>query len=302
MQRLQVNRECKSMFRGSMVAVVTPMQADGALDFSALARLVEFHIENGTDALIAVGTTGESATLDFEEHIAVVSKVVELVRRRIPVIAGTGANSTREALHLTQRAMAAGADACLLVTPYYNKPTQEGLYRHYKLIADSVPIPQILYNVPGRTACDMQPETVERLADTPNIVGIKEASTLERIQELVRRCGDRLDVYSGDDGIAAEAILSGAKGNISVTANVAPRLMHEMCAAALAGDRARTEAINQQVAGLHKALFFESNPIPVKWAVSQLGLIPPGIRLPLTPLSEQFQPAVRAAMQQAGVL
>jgi len=290
------------MFRGSMVAVVTPMQADGALDFAALAQLVEFHIENGTDALIAVGTTGESATLDFEEHIAVVSKVVELVRRRIPVIAGTGANSTREALHLTQRAMAAGADACLLVTPYYNKPTQEGLYRHYKLIADSVPIPQILYNVPGRTACDMQPETVERLADTPNIVGIKEASTLERIQELVRRCGDRLDVYSGDDGIAAEAILSGAKGNISVTANVAPRLMHEMCAAALAGDRARTEAINQQVAGLHKALFLESNPIPVKWAVSQLGLIPPGIRLPLTLLSEQFQPAVRAAMQQAGVL
>lgn len=290
------------MFRGSMVAVVTPMQADGALDFAALAGLIEFHIENGTDALIAVGTTGESATLDFEEHIAVVAKVVELVRRRIPVIAGTGANSTREALHLTQRAMAAGADACLLVTPYYNKPTQEGLYRHYKLIADSVPIPQILYNVPGRTACDMKPETVERLADTPNIVGIKEASTLERIQELVRRCGDRLDVYSGDDGIAAEAILSGAKGNISVTANVAPRLMHEMCAAALAGDRARTEAVNRQVAGLHKALFLESNPIPVKWAVGQLGLIPPGIRLPLTPLSEQFQPAVRAAMQQAGVL
>ncbi len=290
------------MFRGSMVAVVTPMQADGALDFAALASLVEFHIENGTDALIAVGTTGESATLDFEEHIAVVAKVVELVRRRIPVIAGTGANSTREALHLTQRAMAAGADACLLVTPYYNKPTQEGLYRHYKLIADSVPIPQILYNVPGRTACDMQPDTVERLADTPNIIGIKEASNLERIQELVRRCGDRLDVYSGDDGIAAEAILSGAKGNISVTANVAPRLMHEMCDAALAGDRARTEAINHQVAGLHKALFLESNPIPVKWAVGQLGLIPPGIRLPLTPLSEQFQPAVRAAMQQAGVL
>ena len=290
------------MFRGSMVAVVTPMQADGALDFAALAGLVEFHIENGTDALIAVGTTGESATLDFEEHIAVVAKVVELVRRRIPVIAGTGANSTREALHLTQRAMEAGADACLLVTPYYNKPTQEGLYRHYKLIADSVAIPQILYNVPGRTACDMKPDTVERLADTPNIVGIKEASTLERIQELVRRCGDRLDVYSGDDGIAAEAILSGAKGNISVTANVAPRLMHEMCAAALAGDRTRTEAANSQVTGLHKALFLESNPIPVKWAVGQLGLIPPGIRLPLTPLSEQFQPAVRAAMQQAGVL
>ena len=289
------------MFRGSMVAVVTPMQADGALDFAALARLVEFHIENGTDAIVAVGTTGESATLDFEEHITVVRKVVELVRGRIPVIAGSGANSTREALHLTERAMQVGADACLLVAPYYNKPTQEGLYRHYKLIADSVPIPQILYNVPGRTACDIKPETVERLADAPNIVGIKEASTLERIQELVRRCGDRLDVYSGDDGVAAEAILSGAKGNISVTANVAPRLMHEMCAAALAGDRAAAEALDQRAAGLHKALFLESNPIPVKWAVGQLGLIPPGIRLPLTPLAESFQPAVRAAMRQAGV-
>ena len=290
------------MFRGSMVAVVTPMKADGALDFEALARLVEFHIENGTDAIIAVGTTGESPTLDFEEHITVIRKVVELVKDRIPVIAGTGANSTSEALHLTQRAMAVGADACLLVTPYYNKPTQEGLYRHYKRIADAVPIPQILYNVPGRTACDLKPETVERLADIPNIIGIKEASTLERIQELLRRCGDRLDVYSGDDGIAAEAILSGAKGVISVTANVAPRLMHDMSVAALAGDRAGTEAINTQLAGLHQALCLESNPIPVKWAVHQLGLIPPGIRLPLLPLSEPFQPAVRAAMQQAGVL
>ncbi|HRY16047.1 MAG: 4-hydroxy-tetrahydrodipicolinate synthase [Candidatus Competibacteraceae bacterium] len=290
------------MFRGSMVAIVTPMQADGRLDFTALENLVEFHIENGTDGIIAVGTTGESATLDFEEHITVVRKVVEKVRGRIPVIAGTGANSTSEALHLTRWAMEVGADACLLVTPYYNKPTQEGLYQHYKLIADSVAIPQILYNVPGRTACDLKPETVERLADTPNIVGIKEASILERIQELVRRCGDRMDIYSGDDGIAAEAILSGAKGNISVTANVAPRLMHEMCVAALAGDRAGAEAINSQLAELHKTLFLESNPIPVKWAVSQLGLIPPGIRLPLTPLSESFQPAVRAAMQQAGVL
>lgn len=281
------------MFRGSMVAVVTPMTADGALDFEALARLVEFHIENGTDAIISVGTTGESATVDFEEHIQVVRRVVELVGSRIPVIAGTGANSTTEALHLTQRSMEAGADACLLVTPYYNKPTQEGLYRHYKLIADSVAIPQILYNVPGRTACDLKPETVERLADIPNIVGIKEASTLERIQDLVRRLGDRMDVYSGDDGIAAEAMLAGAKGVISVTANVAPRLMREMAAAALAGDRARAEALNARLAGLHKALFLESNPIPVKWAVHQLGLIPPGIRLPLTPLSESCQPAVR---------
>ncbi len=290
------------MFRGSMVAVVTPMKEDGALDFEALARLVEFHIENGTDAIISVGTTGESATVDFEEHIQVVRRVVELVRNRIPVIAGTGANSTAEALHLTQRAMEAGADACLLVTPYYNKPTQEGLYRHYHLIADSVAIPQILYNVPGRTACDLKPETVERLADIPNIVGIKEASTLERIQDLVRRLGDRMDVYSGDDGIAAEAMLGGAKGVISVTANVAPRLMREMAAAALAGDRAQTEAINARLVGLHQALFLESNPIPVKWAVHQLGLIPPGIRLPLTPLSESCQSAVRAAMQQAGVI
>ena len=290
------------MFRGSMVAIVTPMRADGALDYEALARLVEFHIENGTDAMIAVGTTGESATLDFEEHIRVVRRMVELVKGRIPVIAGTGANSTSEALHLTQRSMEAGADACLLVTPYYNKPTQEGLYRHYKLIADSVAIPQILYNVPGRTACDLKPETVERLADIPNIIGIKEASTLERIQELVRRCGDRLDVYSGDDGIAAEAILGGAKGVISVPANVAPRAMHDMSSAALAGDRARTEAVNGRLVELHKALFLESNPIPVKWAVNQLGLIPPGIRLPLTPLSEPFQPAVRAAMQQAGAI
>jgi 4-hydroxy-tetrahydrodipicolinate synthase len=289
------------MFRGSMVAVVTPMKADGALDFEALARLVEFHLENGTDAIIAVGTTGESATVDFEEHVRVVRRVVEWVKSRIPVIAGTGANSTTEALHLTQRAMEAGADACLLVTPYYNKPTQEGLYRHYRLIADSVAIPQILYNVPGRTACDLKPETVERLAGIPNIVGIKEASTLERIQDLVRRLGDRMDVYSGDDSIAAEAMLGGAKGVISVTANVAPRLMHEMAAAALAGDRARAEALNGRLAGLHQALFLESNPIPAKWAVHQLGLIPPGIRLPLTPLSESFHPAVREAMRQAGV-
>jgi hypothetical protein len=200
------------MFRGSMVAVVTPMKADGALDFEALTRLVEFHIDQGTDGIIAVGTTGESATVDFEEHIEVVRWVVKQVKGRIPVIAGTGANSTDEALHLTQRSMEAGADACLLVTPYYNKPTQEGLYRHYKLIANSVAIPQILYNVPSRTACDLKPETVERLADIPNIIGIKEASTLERIQELLRRCGDRLDVFSGDDGIAAEAILSGGQG------------------------------------------------------------------------------------------
>jgi 4-hydroxy-tetrahydrodipicolinate synthase len=285
-----------------MVAIVTPMRDDGSLDVDALGRLVEFHIEQGTDAIIAVGTTGESATLDFEEHIEVVRLTVKLVKGRIPVIAGTGANSTTEALHLTQHAMAAGADACLLVTPYYNKPTQEGLYRHYRLIAERVAIPQILYNVPGRTACDLKLETVERLADIPNIVGIKEASTLERIQELVQRCGDRIKVFSGDDGIAAEAMLSGASGVISVTANVAPRAMHELSVAALAGQREQTKAINQSLVELHKALFLESNPIPVKWAVSQLGLMPAGIRLPLTPLLESFHPAVRMAMQQAGVI
>lgn len=301
MRRLWLIRENKHMFRGSMVAVVTPMRADGALDFAALARLVEFHIDSGTSALIAVGTTGESATLDFAEHTEVVRQVVALAKGRIPVIAGTGANSTSEALHLTQDAKTVGADACLLVTPYYNKPTQEGLYRHYRLIAEQVAIPQILYNVPGRTACDLKPETVERLVEIPNIVGIKEASTLERIQDLTSRLRGRIAVYSGDDGIAAEAILSGAQGVISVTANVAPRLMSEMAAAALAGDRARTEMLNAKLAGLHKALFLESNPIPVKWAVQQLGLIPPGIRLPLTPLSEGLQPAVREAMQQAGV-
>ncbi len=291
------------MFRGSMVAIVTPMAADGTLDFAALTRLVEFHIENGTDAIIAVGTTGESATLDWEEHIAVVRHVVETVRSRVPVIAGTGANSTSEALFLTQKAMEVGADACLLVTPYYNKPTQEGLYRHYKQIADRVAIPQILYNVPGHTACDLKPETVERLADIPNIVGIKEASgSIERIQELVQRLGERMDVYSGDDALAAAAMLNGARGVISVTANVAPQLMHEMCVAALAGDRAQAETLDARLAGLHRALFLESNPIPVKWAVAQLGLIPAGIRLPLTPLSEALYPDVRAAMRQAGVL
>ncbi len=291
------------MFHGSIVAIVTPMAADGALDFDALARLIAFHLENSTDAIVAVGTTGESATLNFEEHCTVIRRIVELVKGRLPVIAGTGANSTSEAIHLTRDAMQAGADACLLVTPYYNKPTQEGLYHHFKLIAETVPIPQILYNVPGRTACDMLPETVERLADIPNIVGIKEASgSVERIGELVSRCGNRMDIFSGDDAIAAEAILNGARGTISVTANVAPQAMHKLCAAALAGDRSETERINNSLAPLHKALFLESNPIPVKWAIKQLGLIPPGIRLPLTPLSERFHSNVRQAMEQAGVL
>ena len=290
------------MFWGSMVAIVSPMQSDGALDYRALAQLVEFHIESGTRAIVAVGTTGESATLDFDEHAEFVRRTVQLVAKRVPVIAGTGSNSTSEAVYMSGQAQDAGADACLLVTPYYNKPTQEGLYRHYKEIAERVAIPHILYNVPGRTACDLLPETVERLAGVPNIVGIKEASTLERIEDLVRRCGDRLAIFSGDDGMAAAAMLAGAKGVISVTANVAPRAMCELSDAALAGDRARVAEIDGRLVGLHKALFLESNPIPVKWAVNQLGLIPPGIRLPMTPLSKSFQPAVRAAMQQAGVI
>ena len=291
------------MFHGSMVALVTPMHADGSLDHDSLASLIEFHIENGTDAIVAVGTTGESATLDMKEHAGLLREMIERVRGRIPVIAGTGANCTREAIELTRCAMEAGADACLLVTPYYNKPTQEGLYLHHKAIANAVPIPQILYNVPGRTACDMLPETVERLSVISNIVGIKEATgNLERGREILERCGDRLDLYSGDDATAMELILMGARGDISVTANVAPRAMHEMCAAALRGDREEAHAINRRLTALHRDLFVESNPIPVKWALYEMGLIPPGIRLPLTVLSECHHNTVRAALREAGVL
>jgi 4-hydroxy-tetrahydrodipicolinate synthase len=291
------------MFHGSMVALVTPMHADGSLDYEALDGLVDFHVENGTDAIVAVGTTGESATLDEEEHCGVVRRVVERAAGRIPVIAGTGSNSTREAIDLTRCAMAAGADACLLVTPYYNKPSQEGLYRHYRAVAEAVPTPQILYNVPGRTACDMLPETVARLAEIPNIVGIKEATgSLERARDIMDRCGDKLDVYSGDDATAMELILAGAKGDISVTANVAPKAMHDMCAAALAGNRAEAEGINAHLMPLHKNLFLEANPIPVKWALLEMGLIGEGIRLPLTSLAEHHHAALREAMQAAGVL
>ncbi|GAB4345030.1 MAG: 4-hydroxy-tetrahydrodipicolinate synthase [Gammaproteobacteria bacterium] len=291
------------MFQGSMVALVTPMLPDGEVDTEALQRLVDFHVENGTDAIVAVGTTGESATLDTKEHLAVVRDVVRMAAGRIPVIAGTGANSTTEAIELTQGAMEAGADACLLVTPYYNKPTQEGLYRHFKAVAEAVAIPQILYNVPGRTACDMLPETVERLASISNIVGIKEATgDVERAREIMARCGDRLDVYSGDDGTAMELMLAGGKGDISVTANVVPKAMSAMCAAAIAGDREQAEALNRPLESLHKALFLESNPIPVKWALYEMGLIQQGIRLPLTPLAEQYREPLRAAMKEAGAL
>jgi 4-hydroxy-tetrahydrodipicolinate synthase len=291
------------MFHGSMVALVTPMREDGALDEGSLERLVEWHIEQGSDALVAVGTTGESATLDEHEHCHVIKRVVRMARGRIPVIAGTGANSTTEAISLTRCAMQAGADACLLVTPYYNKPTQEGLFLHHKAIAEAVPIPQILYNVPGRTAVDMLPETVARLAEIPNIVGMKDATgNLQRARELIDSCGDKIDLYSGDDATAMEFILMGGKGDISVTANVAPRAMHDMCAAALAGDRAGAEAINQRLLALHKDLFVESNPIPVKWALHTMGRIPPGIRLPMTVLSQRHHDTVRQALHLAQIL
>lgn len=290
------------MFHGSIVALVTPMSEDGAVDRDALAKLVEFHISNGTDAIVAVGTTGESATLDHAEHCALIRWVVEFAGGRIPVIGGTGANSTREAIDLTRCAMQDGADACLLVTPYYNKPTQEGLYQHYKAVAQAVPIPQILYNVPGRTACDMGPETVERLAELPNIVGLKEASgTVERPVEVIERCGERIDVYSGDDAIAKEVILNGGKGVISVTANVVPKTMHEMATVALQGDRARADALDAPLRALHRDLFVESNPIPVKWALHEMGLISPGIRLPLTPLADRYREQLRQSMRGAGI-
>lgn len=291
------------MFHGSMVALVTPMREDGAIDDESLQRLVDFHAENRTDAIVAVGTTGESATLDEEEHCALIHRIMEITAGRMSVIAGTGANSTREAIDLTRCAMEAGVDACLLVTPYYNKPTQEGLYQHFKKIAETVPVPQILYNVPGRTACDMLPETVERLASISNIVGIKEATgDMQRARDILDRCGDRLDIYSGDDATALELMLLGGKGNISVTANVVPAAMHDMCTAAMAGDRDRAEAINRPLEGLHQSLFIEANPIPVKWALHEMGMMPPGLRLPMTPLDEKFHETVRQAMQQAGVL
>jgi 4-hydroxy-tetrahydrodipicolinate synthase len=291
------------MFQGSMVARVTPMREGGDIDEACMQRLIDFHVENQSDALIVVGTTGESATLNEEEHCHLIRRAVEMAAGRIAIIAGTGANSTREAIDLTRCAHEAGANACLLVTPYYNKPTQEGLYRHYKAVADAVPVAQILYNVPGRTAVDMLPETVERLADIDNIVGIKEATgDMNRAREILDRCGDRLDLYSGDDATAMELILLGGQGNISVTANVAPAAMHELCAAALAGDRDTAAAINARMEVLHRTLFIESNPIPVKWALYEMGLIPAGIRLPLTPLASQYQDTVRQALTQAGVI
>jgi 4-hydroxy-tetrahydrodipicolinate synthase len=288
---------------GSIVALVTPMNADGTIDWLSLDKLVEWHIEQGTNAIVAVGTTGESATLNFNEHIEVIRRVVEKARKRVPVIAGTGANSTQEAIELTEAAKEVGADACLLVTPYYNKPTQEGLYLHHKAIAEAVKIPQILYNVPGRTACDMLPDTVVRLSTVPNIIGIKEATgKLDRAKEILDRVRKDFLVYSGDDETAVELMLMGGKGDISVTANVAPASVAQMCALALAGKAEEARALNNKLMPVHKNLFVEANPIPAKWALNAMGKIGAGIRLPLTPLSAKFHEVLRSSLKQAGLL
>ncbi len=290
------------MITGSIVALVTPMQADGSLDWSALERLLDLHIAAGTSAIGAVGTTGESATLSVPEHCEVIRRCVRHVNGRIPVIAGTGANSTREAIELTAAAADNGADACLLVTPYYNKPTQRGLFEHHKAIAMAVNIPQILYNVPGRTAVDMHNDTIEALSGLDNIVGVKDATgDLARVADIKSRCPPDFALYSGDDATAMELMLGGGQGNISVTANVAPRLVAELCRLALAGDRDGATAIDSRLARLNRALFLEANPIPVKWALQHMGLIGAGIRLPLTPLDTIYHAQVQAALEAAEI-
>jgi len=288
---------------GSIVAIVTPMHEDGSLDLPGMRRLVDFHIQEGTDAIVVVGTTGESPTVDVEEHQELIRTVVAQAAGRIPVIAGTGANSTAEAVELTKFAKSAGADAALSVVPYYNRPTQEGMYQHFKKIAEAVDIPVILYNVPGRTVADIGNDTALRLAQISNVVGIKDATgNIDRGSELIARAPAGFSVYSGDDSSACALMLLGAKGNISVVANAAPRLMHEMCTAAVQGDLARARELNFRLLGLNRQLFCEANPIPVKWACQQLGLVEAGIRLPLMTLSAEYHERVRVAMRQAGLV
>ncbi|MBN7798452.1 4-hydroxy-tetrahydrodipicolinate synthase [Parahaliea mediterranea] len=290
------------MITGSIVALVTPMQSDGSLDWQALERILDMHIEAGTSGIGAVGTTGESATLSVPEHCDVIRHCVRHVNGRIPVIAGTGANSTREAIELTAAAADNGADACLLVTPYYNRPTQRGLFEHFRAIAEAVDIPQILYNVPGRTAVDMHNDTVVALSEIDNIVGVKDATgDISRVADLKARCPGDFAIYSGDDPTALDLILSGGHGNISVTANIAPRQIAEMCRLALAGERDEAAALDARLAALNAALFLEANPIPIKWAMAQRGLIGSGIRLPLTELDAQYHAQVLAALEAAGV-
>ncbi len=291
------------MLTGSMVAMVTPMNGDGSIDWAGLERLIEHHVGQGTDAIVSVGTTGESATLDHGEHVEVIERTVKAVAGRIPVIGGTGSNSTEESIALTRTAQQAGVRACLLVVPYYNKPPQEGLYQHFRSIAEAVSVPQILYNVPGRTGVDMANDTTLRLSEVDNIVGIKDATNdLVRGADLIRRCPDDFAVYSGEDGTACRLMLAGGKGTISVSANAAPRLMHEMCTAAVAGDEETALQRDGQLRDLHAAMFVQSNPIPAKWAVCQQGLIGGGIRLPLVVLDDEYHDTVRAAMNTAGVL
>ena len=290
------------MITGSLVAIVTPMQDDGRLDLGRFRSLIDFHVNEGTDGIVVVGTTGESPTVDFDEHKELIKVAVDHAKGRIPIVAGTGGNSTAEAIELTESAKKAGADACLSVVPYYNKPTQEGLYRHFRKIAEAVDIPLILYNVPGRTVADMSNDTTIRLAVVPGVVGIKDATAnIERGTDLIKRAPKSFAIYSGEDSTALALILLGGHGVISVTANVAPRLMHEMCAAALKGDVATARGINMRLLGLHQKLFVEANPIPVKWALEQMGLIGAGIRLPMTPMSENFSAIVRDALHEAGI-
>jgi 4-hydroxy-tetrahydrodipicolinate synthase len=290
------------MLQGSLVAIVTPMHQDGSLDLKALRALIDFHVEQGTDCIVIVGTTGESPTVNFDEHCLLIKTAVEQSAGRVPVIAGTGANSTTEAIELTSAAKRLGVDACLLVAPYYNKPSQEGLYQHFRAVAEAVDIPQILYNVPGRTGCDIVNETVLRLVQLPNIVGIKDATgNIERGTDLLLRAPADFAVYSGDDATAMSLMLLGGRGVISVTANVAPKLMHEMCVAAMAGDAKTARSINARLFGLHQKLFVEANPIPVKWVLEQMQLIGPGIRLPLTPLAQQHHETLRNAMHTAAL-
>lgn len=291
------------LFQNSMVAIVTPMHSDGSVDKNSLNDLIEWHIDSKTDGIIIVGSTGEAATLTDDEQIEVITGVVKRVNKRIPVIAGTGSCSTQHTLDLTLAAKKVGVDGCLIVTPYYNRPTQNGLYEHYKFVAEKAGLPILLYNVPGRTGCDLLPETVARLAKIPNIVGIKEATgKIERATEILDRCGNDFTVVSGDDLTSLELMFNGAHGVISVTANVAPGKMHEMCKAARNGNKTLAEKINNELLLLHKNLFLEPNPIPVKWALNEIGKIPDGIRLPLLPLDAKFHGDVREAIRVAGIL
>jgi 4-hydroxy-tetrahydrodipicolinate synthase len=290
------------MITGSLVAIVTPMQEDGRLDMARFRALIDWHVAEGTDGIVVVGTTGESPTVDFDEHKELIRVAVDHAKGRIPIVAGTGGNSTAEAIELTESAKKAGATACLSVVPYYNKPAQEGLYLHFRKIAETVDLPMVVYNVPGRTVADLANDTVLRLAQVPGVIGIKDATAnLERGTDLIKRLPRNFAIYSGDDATALALILLGGHGTISVTANVAPRLMHEMCAAALVGDVKKAREINLRLLGLHQKLFVEANPIPVKWALAQMGRIEAGLRLPMTPLAEKFHGTVREAMAEAGI-